>query len=72
MVGGYADYLYQLGMLDEPEAKYFKSQTDLVQKYVAEKKYLEAYAVSTYLSSRIVLERNVKHPKAKLKTVLKV
>ena len=45
MIGGYAAFLYQIGMLDEPEAQYFKNQTDIIQKLIAQKQYTQAFKV---------------------------
>ena len=46
MIGGYADFLYQIGMLDELESQYFKNQTDIIKKLIDQKQYVQAFKVS--------------------------
>lgn len=45
MLGGYADFLYQTGLVDELQREYVKMQTDLGVKLIQEKKWVEAFEV---------------------------
>lgn len=46
MLGGYADFLYQIGLVDEKQRIYVQNQSDLGQQYIQQKKWKEAFEVS--------------------------
>ncbi|KAG8442963.1 hypothetical protein GDO86_011689 [Hymenochirus boettgeri] len=43
MVGGYPDFLYQIGMVDENQRLFLQEQTDLAIKYIQEEKWIAAF-----------------------------
>lgn len=45
MLGGYADFLYQTGMVDELQRQYVKEQTDAGVKFIQQEKWIEAFEV---------------------------
>ncbi|XP_044776034.1 probable serine carboxypeptidase CPVL isoform X1 [Neomonachus schauinslandi] len=45
IIGGYATFLYQIGLLDEKQRKYFQKQCDDCVKYIREKRWLQAFEV---------------------------
>lgn len=45
MLGGYADFLYQTGMVDELQRQYVKQQTDAGVKLIQQEKWIEAFEV---------------------------
>ncbi|XP_043922753.1 probable serine carboxypeptidase CPVL [Protopterus annectens] len=45
MLGGYAEFLYQTGMVDENQKQYVQEQTDLGVMYIQQKKWIEAFEV---------------------------
>lgn len=45
MFGGYAELLYQIGLLDEKQKAFFRQQTDLAVIYIQQKKWREAFEV---------------------------
>ncbi|KAB5586952.1 hypothetical protein PHYPO_G00007410 [Pangasianodon hypophthalmus] len=45
MMGGYADFMYQAGMLDELQREYVKQQTDACVKLIQQEKWMEAFEV---------------------------
>ncbi|KAM3822176.1 putative serine carboxypeptidase CPVL isoform 3-T6 [Vipera latastei] len=45
MLGGYADFLYQIGLVDEKQRIYVQNQSDLGQQYIQQKKWKEAFEV---------------------------
>ncbi|TSK34735.1 putative serine carboxypeptidase CPVL [Bagarius yarrelli] len=45
MLGGYADFLYQTGMVDELQRQYVKQQTDAGVKLIQQEKWVEAFEV---------------------------
>lgn len=48
MLGGYGDFLYQTGMIDELQRQYVVEQTDLGVKLIQQKKWVEAFQVNMY------------------------
>lgn len=58
MLGGYGDFLYQTGMIDEQQRDYVDRQTSLGVKLIQQKKWLEAFEVNSYLiaSTALVLD----------------
>ncbi|KAL7976701.1 hypothetical protein Chor_008650 [Crotalus horridus] len=42
MLGGYADFLYQIGLVDENQRIYVQNQSNLGQQYIQQKKWKEA------------------------------
>ncbi|XP_042332542.1 probable serine carboxypeptidase CPVL isoform X1 [Sceloporus undulatus] len=45
MLGGYAEFLYQIGLVDEKQRDYIQNQTDLGVIYIQQKKWREAFEV---------------------------
>ncbi|KAE8596603.1 hypothetical protein XENTR_v10016174 [Xenopus tropicalis] len=45
MLGGYADFLYQTGMVDENQKAFIQQQADLAIKYIQQEKWIEAFDV---------------------------
>ncbi|XP_044102235.1 probable serine carboxypeptidase CPVL isoform X4 [Neovison vison] len=45
IIGGYATFLYHIGLLDEKQRKYFQKQCDECVKYIKEKRWLQAFEV---------------------------
>lgn len=45
MLGGYAQFLYQIGLVDEKQREYVHRQTDLGAIYIRQKKWREAFEV---------------------------
>lgn len=45
MLGGYGDFLYQTGMIDELQRQYVVQQTDLGVKLIQQQKWVEAFQV---------------------------
>ncbi|XP_077347484.1 putative serine carboxypeptidase CPVL isoform X2 [Lithobates pipiens] len=43
MLGGYADFLYQTGMVDENQRDYVQRQTDLAISYIKQEKWIDAF-----------------------------
>lgn len=58
MLGGYGDFMYQTGMIDEQQRDYVDQQTSLGTKLIQQKKWLEAFEVNSYLiaSTALVLD----------------
>lgn len=46
MLGGYGDFLYQTGMVDELQKQYVDKQTSLAAQLIQQQKWVEAYKVS--------------------------
>lgn len=49
MLGGYADFLYQTGMVDELQRQYVKQQMDACVKLIQQEKWIEAFEVRLVL-----------------------
>ncbi|XP_065255699.1 probable serine carboxypeptidase CPVL [Emys orbicularis] len=45
MLGGYAQFLYQIGLVDEKQREYVQQQTDLVVIYIQQKKWMKAFEI---------------------------
>lgn len=45
MLGGYAEFMYQTGMIDELQRQYVVQQTDLGVKLIQQQKWVEAFQV---------------------------
>ena len=45
MMPKYADFMYNLGLLDESESAYFKDQTMKATEFIKQKQYFEAFKV---------------------------
>ncbi|XP_077712504.1 putative serine carboxypeptidase CPVL isoform X1 [Canis aureus] len=45
IIEGYATFLYQIGLLDEKQRKYFQKQCDNCVKYIKEEKWLKAFEI---------------------------
>lgn len=45
MLGGYAEFFYQTGMMDENQKQYVQEQTDLGVMYIQQKKWIKAFEV---------------------------
>uniref|UniRef100_H0VNN3 Probable serine carboxypeptidase CPVL n=2 Tax=Cavia porcellus TaxID=10141 RepID=H0VNN3_CAVPO len=45
IVGGYAAFLYEIGLLDERQKKYFQKQSDECIKHIKEQNWLKAFEV---------------------------
>lgn len=45
MLGGYGEFLYQTGMIDELQKQYVDQQTDLGVKLIQQEKWVEAFEV---------------------------
>lgn len=46
MLGGYADFLYQTGLVDELQRQHVQMQTDAGVKLIQEQRWVEAFQVS--------------------------
>lgn len=46
IIGGYASFLFHIGLLDERQRKYFQKQSKKCMKYIKEEKWLQAFEVS--------------------------
>lgn len=47
IIGGYATFLYQIGLLDEKQRKYFQKECDDCVRCIKEKRWLQAFEVSS-------------------------
>lgn len=45
MLGGYGDFMYQTGMIDELQRQYVVEQTDLGVAFIQKQKWVEAFRV---------------------------
>ncbi|KAG9476207.1 hypothetical protein GDO78_002996 [Eleutherodactylus coqui] len=45
MLGGYADFLYQTGLVDENQKSYVQQQSDLAIRYIQQQKWIDAFDV---------------------------
>ena len=45
MLGGYADFLYQTGLVDELQRAYVLQQTDTGVRFIQQQKWVEAFEV---------------------------
>uniref|UniRef100_A0A8C4THQ8 Probable serine carboxypeptidase CPVL n=1 Tax=Erpetoichthys calabaricus TaxID=27687 RepID=A0A8C4THQ8_ERPCA len=45
MLGGYAEFMYQTGIVDEKQKEFVKQQTDLGVMYIQQKKWVKAFEV---------------------------
>ncbi|XP_069853330.1 probable serine carboxypeptidase CPVL [Dipodomys merriami] len=45
IIGGYAEFLYQIGLLDEKQKQYFQQQCNECIKYIKEKKWQKAFEI---------------------------
>lgn len=45
MLGGYGEFMYQTGMIDELQRQYVIQQTDLGVKLIRQQKWVEAFQV---------------------------
>lgn len=45
MLGGYGDFMYQTGMIDELQRQYVIKQTDLGVTLIQQQKWVEAFQV---------------------------
>uniref|UniRef100_A0A8C0IWS7 Carboxypeptidase n=1 Tax=Chelonoidis abingdonii TaxID=106734 RepID=A0A8C0IWS7_CHEAB len=45
MLGGYAQFLYQIGLVDEKQREYVQQQTDLGVIYIQQKKWMKAFEI---------------------------
>lgn len=45
MLGGYGEFLYQTGMIDELQKQYVDKQTDLGVQFIQQQKWVEAFKV---------------------------
>ncbi|XP_048195569.1 probable serine carboxypeptidase CPVL isoform X2 [Perognathus longimembris pacificus] len=45
IIGGYAEFLYQIGLLDEEQKKYFQQQCDECIKYIKEQNWQKAFEI---------------------------
>lgn len=57
MLGGYGDFLYQTGMIDELQRQYVVKQTDLGVALIRQQKWAEAFRVGHSHSCRLFLWR---------------
>lgn len=55
IIKGYAAFLYQVGLLDEKQRKYFQKQCNECVKYIKEEKWFPAFEVSS--GARAALEQ---------------
>ena len=46
MMPKYADFMYNLGLLDESESAYFQNQAMKATQFIQQKQYFEAFKVS--------------------------
>lgn len=53
MLGGYADFLYQTGMVDELQRQYVKQQTDACVQLIQQEKWIEAFEVRLLLAAQL-------------------
>lgn len=51
MLGGYGEFLYQTGMIDELQKQYVEQQTDLGVKLIQQEKWVEAFEVMSWCCS---------------------
>lgn len=51
MLGGYGDFMYQTGMIDELQRQYVIKQTDLGVTLIQQQKWVEAFQVRGVSSS---------------------
>lgn len=52
MLGGYAEFMYQTGMIDELQKQYVVEQTDFGVKLIQQEKWLEAFKVRGYICQK--------------------
>lgn len=46
IIGGYASFLYQIGLLDERQRKYFQKLSEKCVRYIKEEEWFQAFEVS--------------------------
>lgn len=64
MLGGYGDFMYQTGMIDELQRRYVVTQTDLGVALIQQQKWMEAFRVGDRPSCHLFLWKinvTVKH-----------
>lgn len=66
MLGGYGDFLYQTGMIDELQRDYVNQQTSLGVKLIQQKKWMEAFEVNSYSIALTMLLSYILFPTALL------
>lgn len=66
MLGGYGDFMYQTGMIDEQQRDYVDQQTSLGEKLIQQRKWMEAFEVNPYLISSSALLLDILLPTALL------
>lgn len=62
MLGGYGDFLYQTGMIDELQRDYVDHQTSLGVKFIQQQKWLEAFEVNSYFIASTLLLSDILLP----------
>lgn len=69
MLGGYADFLYQTGLVDELQRQHVKMQTDAGVKLIQEQQWVEAFQVSlvsqqilNLFYQTLVIKKHFHHP----------
>lgn len=55
MLGGYGEFLYQTGMIDENQKQYVVQQTDEGVKLIQQQKWVEAFQVRDAIRLRVTL-----------------
>lgn len=55
MLGGYGDFMYQTGMIDEQQRDYVDQQTGLGVKLIQQEKWLQAFEVNSSLIAAAAL-----------------
>lgn len=60
MLGGYGDFMYQTGMIDELQQQYVIKQTDLGVTLIQQQKWVEAFQVGDWLWITVTVKQEVK------------
>ena len=53
IIEGYPSFLFQIGLLDEQEKKYFQKQCNDCVKFIHQEKWLQAFEVSSGSSAAL-------------------
>lgn len=64
MLGGYGDFMYQTGMIDELQRDYVDQQTSLGMKLIQQQKWMKAFEVNSYLTASTLLLLDIIFPTA--------
>ena len=59
MMPKYADFMYNLGLLDESQSAYFQDQAMKATKFIEQKQYMEAFKVCAVIMITTLIIRKL-------------